>query len=130
MTYRWRVLTVLLLVLVPAPADSYGHGASIGLHLHVTPEPVLAGQQLNISLTAAEPVRLVRLSFVGQQPVSWVVDPPTRFVTRSVTVPASAREQRVINLQATATSVADTRFKTSAVVRLVGTRASYLCAWR
>jgi len=94
-----------------------GHGASKGLHLHVHPDPAARGAVVTADVDADEAVRRLRIGFVGGDPLSVRLDPPTPHTRIEIEVPVGGVGD-TINLQAEAVTVSGRVLRASAVVRL------------
>ncbi len=92
------------------------HGASRGMHLHVEPDPVTAGAEVTVDVTAERKLDLLRIGFTGRDPLTLQPDPPVRRLTVPMTVPQV--EPGALNLHAEGRTVEGGTLRASAVLQV------------
>ena len=106
---------VATLLVVPAA----WHGASRGLHLHVTPDPAVAGSEVEVDVEvgADDAIRELRIAFAENEAREMSPDKPVRRVTVRLVVPQET-EGETVSLHAEVRTVSGRTLRASAIVRL------------
>lgn len=112
-----QAVPVLMMVLMLATAHVMGHGASRGLHIHLAPEPAAAGSEVTVTLDAEEPLKSASVGWVDGDALTVELEQPSRHVQLKLQLPVQVADP-VINLHAEAVTVAGSRLRAAAVLRV------------
>lgn len=117
MTRLRRLSLAVLAAALASAAPAWPHGASRGLHVHLDPDHAAPEAEVEIAADCAEPMALLRVSFVGQEPFQVKPDAPAKRILVRLPVPEKAAGG-TINVQAEARGESGKTYRASAILRL------------